>query len=72
MIEDKTKMKNIEIKTELKDKDVNIISGDKKRMTQVLLNLVNNALKFTEREGKIIIMIEKVSDRDGRLTHIKF
>jgi hypothetical protein len=33
MMEDKTKMKNIEIKTELKDKDVKIITGDKKRMT---------------------------------------
>jgi hypothetical protein len=33
MIEDKTKMKNIEIRTELKDKDVFIVAGDKKRMT---------------------------------------
>jgi signal transduction histidine kinase len=41
-------------------------------MTQVLLNLVNNALKYTQREGKIRIIIEKVSDREGRLTHIKF
>jgi signal transduction histidine kinase len=41
-------------------------------MTQVLLNLVVNALKFTQREEKIRIIIEKVSDREGRVTHIKF
>jgi hypothetical protein len=33
MIEDKTKMKNIEIKTELRDPEVVKITGDKKRMT---------------------------------------
>ena len=33
---------------------------DIKRMQQVLLNLVSNAIKFTPKEGKIVILVEKL------------
>jgi signal transduction histidine kinase len=29
-------------------------------MQQVLLNLVSNAIKFTPKEGKIVILVEKL------------
>ena len=32
-----------------------------KRMQQVLLNLYSNAIKFTQKKGKIVIIIEKIS-----------
>ena len=72
MIEDKAKMKNIEIKTMFKEDDLSIIKTDKKRLSQVLLNLVNNAIKFTSRNGKIEIFVEKVLDQNDQFTHVKF
>ena len=37
-----------------------IIETDEKRMKQVLMNLLSNALKFTKNAGKIKIKIELV------------
>jgi len=39
-----------------------LVEGDKARMSQVLLNLLNNATKFT-KEGKIIITVLMKKDR---------
>lgn len=36
-----------------------LIEGDKERLTQVFTNLVNNAIKFTPKRGKITIRAEK-------------
>jgi len=74
MIEDKTKMKNIQIKTVFKGEndDLSLIKTDKKRLTQVLLNIVNNALKFTSRDGQIEIVIEKIFDNKNQFSHVKF
>ena len=64
-------MKKIEIRSQFNDLDTCIIKTDKKRLTQVLLNLINNALKFTPREGDIQIKIENVKNKNNTITHIK-
>ena len=54
--EDKVLMKNIQIDFKY-DIEQNVIQTDKKRIQQVLLNIFSNAVKFTNRNGKIIISV---------------
>lgn len=48
---------------------VDRLMGDEVRMRQVLINLINNAIKFTECGAVSVEMeFDQVSDRDARLT----
>lgn len=44
--------------------------GDELKISQVLINLINNAIKFTSH-GRVILKLEKISDRDN-VHKIKF
>lgn len=58
-------MKNIRVKCVFENfeeansdqKSPYFVKTDKKRMQQILLNLLSNSMKYTQRNGKILIKI---------------
>jgi len=67
LVADNAHAKNTELLISLKNDIPDNLIGDPLRLGQILLNLVNNAIKFTD-EGTIVINIEKHSITDS---HIK-
>ena len=64
-LEDMVKEKNLDFILEEKDKDIEI-NADKSRIRQVLINILNNSVKFTDK-GKLVLTIEK-SDGKAKIT----
>jgi len=68
ILEYKTSMKDINVRTlfrgfeHLKPERQSLVKTDQKRLQQVLLNLYSNAVKFTDRQGKITILVELIKD----------
>jgi signal transduction histidine kinase len=56
--------KNIELILKIEPGTPNVFIGDSTRIRQVLINLINNALKFT-REGEVIINVKGKSIADN-------
>lgn len=57
--------RNLTVITNGNTNDV-LVQADKHRITQVITNLLNNALKFTKDNGSIIVSIEK--ERNGQMS----
>ena len=51
--------KNIRYKKEVRPDNL-LVKTDKKRVQQVFLNILSNALKFTDSHGKIIILVQSL------------
>lgn len=60
------KNKNIALKNCLEDDIQNVLIGDPARLTQILNNLLSNALKFTEK-GKIELNIKKLNNSEDKV-----
>ncbi|MGL5312129.1 MAG: sensor histidine kinase [Peptostreptococcaceae bacterium] len=63
----KAREKDVKLKTEFENEIIEKIHGDKDRLRQVLINLVQNSLKFTEEGGYIIVRVSQ----DEEYTTIK-
>jgi signal transduction histidine kinase/CheY-like chemotaxis protein len=55
MFDEKIKEKNLYLTTEVKEQVPDILTGDAVRLTQILVNLLNNGIKFTEEGGVKLI-----------------
>jgi PAS domain S-box-containing protein len=59
----KSMQKNIRLSSKIDPKIPDLLIGDPTRLNQILLNLVSNAIKFTE-EGEINIVIELLEEKE--------
>ena len=57
--------KNLQFSTEMDDDVPDWMTGDSGHLLQILLNLLNNALKFTER-GSVRLQVHAIGARDER------
>jgi len=63
--------KSLILKVEKSEDVPDLLFGDPNRLFQVLINLVGNAIKFTEK-GKICVKVETVDDIIGTYKMIRF
>jgi signal transduction histidine kinase len=59
-------VRKLEVRVDIAEDVPEIIIGDQARLRQILLNLVNNAIKFTE-EGSITVRVAPAAITDERL-----
>ncbi|GAB4281764.1 MAG: hypothetical protein Kow0068_06270 [Marinilabiliales bacterium] len=66
MLEQKAKDKNLILNVDIQKNIPDLIIGDKYRLSQVLLNLVGNGIKFTEK-GSVSIEVRSIEDNENSI-----
>ncbi|MDH5923001.1 HAMP domain-containing histidine kinase [Vibrio splendidus] len=64
--EDVAEDKQVEL--EVESADTLVIQSDPDKLTQVLVNLVDNAIKYTEPEGRVTVKVEQSSEGKVEIT----
>jgi PAS domain S-box-containing protein len=67
LFETKIQEKNLELATEYDNKIPEVLIGDPIRLRQIILNLISNAVKFTNR-GKIKVSIRLLNEDEKQVT----
>jgi signal transduction histidine kinase len=60
--------KNIKLTVNIDKNISSFIIGDELRLSQVIINLINNAIKFTPENGCVTLNTEKLDESDGDIT----
>jgi len=60
--------KNLNFAVILNTNVPSFIVGDELRFSQVIMNLLNNAIKFTPENGKVVLRVEKIEETDNEIT----
>jgi two-component system CheB/CheR fusion protein len=63
----KIKEKNLDLVKEYDSKIPSILLGDSLRLNQIILNLISNAVKFTQK-GKILLSVKLLSEDEENVT----
>ena len=63
-ISERARTKGLELKVNVDEKTPSILLGDDVRISQVIMNLLTNAVKYTER-GWILFKITNLGEKDG-------
>jgi two-component system sensor histidine kinase VicK len=57
--DDKTMGTKLVVESKVKEEDIFFIEADHERLTQVICNILDNASKFTDADGSVIVTVEK-------------
>lgn len=63
--------KSIEVGADIRQEGLKMVCADKRRISQVVLNLLENAIRHTQRGGKISVIVEKQKDEEAVCVTVK-
>ena len=66
MFDEKIKEKKLYLKIEVEEDVPDILTGDAVRLTQILVNVLNNGIKFTE-QGGVTICVETLNMKEDKV-----
>ncbi len=66
MFRETTKAKGIHWKIQMQDFDIRRVTGDEMRLTQVVVNFISNAVKFTPPGGDVQVTFRQMDKIDGK------